>query len=94
MSFEGELNKEGVHLNFYVSYRGEFLFSKFFQTLVPYSLSFKMVNTQSNRAKNIDAKVENFQKELVHKVMARFNRSVKKVMKRYTRSTRKLQRFH
>ena len=71
-----------------------FFSPNFFQTLVPYSLSFKMVNTQSNRAKNIDAKVENFQKELVHKVMAGFNRSVEKVMKRYNQSTRKLQRFH
>ena len=39
-----------------------------------------MVKTQSDRAENIDAFVEKFQKELVEKVMAGFDWSVEKVM--------------
>ena len=48
-------------------------------------LFFKMVNTRSDRAKNIDADVDKFQKEFVDKVMAGFDQSVEKVMKGFNR---------
>ena len=45
-----------------------------------------MVKTWSDRAKNLDAAVEKFQKELVEKVMAGFDRSVEKVMAGFDQS--------
>ena len=49
-------------------------------------LSVKMVKTQSDRTESINANVEKFQKELVERVMARFDWSIEKVMARFNRS--------
>ena len=66
-----------------MSFKGSFSSPNCLSTFVLQFLSFKMVNTWSDRAKNIDVDVEKFQKELVEKVMVGFDRSVEKVMARF-----------